>query len=93
MEDWVKARKISALGVVTSNALITGSSMRFNVYDNDFGWGRPIAVRSGAGNKFDGKLTVFPGIEEGSMNFEACLSPKTLQAMIDDLAFMETFAS
>ena len=63
------------------------------MYDNDFGWGRPIAVRSGAGNKFDGKLTVFPRIKEGSMNFEACLLPETLQAMIDDSEFMETFAS
>ena len=93
IEDWVKAPKISILGGVTRNALITGSSPRFNVYGNDFGWGRPIAVRSGAGNKFDGKLTVFPGIEEGSMDFEACLSPETLQAMTDDSEFMETFAS
>ncbi|KAM3738985.1 hypothetical protein ACB098_09G171600 [Castanea mollissima] len=93
IEDWVKAPKISTLGGVTRNALITGSSPRFNVYGNDFGWGRPIAVRSGAGNKFDGKLTVFPGVEEGSMDFEACLSPETLQAMIDDSEFMETFAS
>ena len=93
IEDWVKAPKISILRGVTRNALITGSSPRFNVYGNDFGWGRPIAVRSGAGNKFDGKLTVFPGIEEGSMDFEACLSPETLQAMTDDSEFMETFAS
>ena len=93
IEDWVKSPKISILRGVTNNALITGSSPRFNMYGNDFGWGRPIAVRSGAGNKFDGKLTVFPGMEEGSMDFEACLSPETLQAMIDDSEFMETFAS
>ena len=71
----VTAPKISTLGGITSNALITGSSPRFKVYGNDFGWGRPIAVRSGAGNKFDGRLTVFPWVEEGSMDFEACLSP------------------
>ncbi|KAE8022701.1 hypothetical protein FH972_008482 [Carpinus fangiana] len=46
--------------------------------------GRPLAVRSGVGNKFDGKLTVFPGPEEGSIDFEACLSPETLLAMADD---------
>ena len=63
------------------------------MYGNDFGWGRPIAVRSGVGNKFDGKLTVFPGVEEGSMDFEACLSPETLQAMMDDAEFMEALAS
>ena len=36
---------------------------------------------------------MFPGIEEGSMDFEACLSPETLQAMADDKEFMEALAS
>uniref|UniRef100_A0A7N2R785 HXXXD-type acyl-transferase family protein n=1 Tax=Quercus lobata TaxID=97700 RepID=A0A7N2R785_QUELO len=72
------AEEVKNLSAVTSNAMITGSSPRFNVYGNDFGWGRPIAVRSGVSNKYDGKLTVFPWIEEGSMDFEACLSPETL---------------
>jgi hypothetical protein len=93
VKDWMKAPKIFKLSSLTSNAIGTGSSPRFNVYGNDFGWGRPIAVRSGVGNKFDGKLTVFPGVEEGSMDFEACLSPETLQAMMDDAEFMEALAS
>uniref|UniRef100_A0A2N9G1T9 Uncharacterized protein n=1 Tax=Fagus sylvatica TaxID=28930 RepID=A0A2N9G1T9_FAGSY len=77
------------------NAVLFGnrSSPRFNVYGNDFGWGRPITVRSGVGNKFDGKLTVFPGAEEGSMDFEACLLHETLQAMADDAEFMEALTS
>ncbi|KAM4080122.1 hypothetical protein ACB094_09G167500 [Castanea mollissima] len=93
IEDWVNSPKIFKFSAVTSNAMITGSSPRFNVYGNDFGWGRPVAVRSGVSNKYDGKLTVFPGIEEGSMDFEACLSPETLQAMADDAEFMEALAS
>ena len=36
-------------------------------------------MRSGLGNKSDGKLTVFPGAEEGCIDFEACLSFETLQ--------------
>ncbi|KAI5319292.1 PREDICTED: acetyltransferase [Prunus dulcis] len=72
--------------------LLTGSSPRFNVYGNDFGWGRPLAVRSGAGDKMDGKLTVFPGAEEGSIDFEACLLPETIQTMMDDAEFMEAVA-
>ncbi|XP_050241995.1 uncharacterized acetyltransferase At3g50280-like [Quercus robur] len=92
IEDWVKAPKISTLGGVTSNALITGSSPRFNVYGNDFGWGRPITVRNGLGNKSDGMLTVFPGAEEGSIDFEACLPFETLQTMADDEEFMEALA-
>ncbi|XP_030924444.1 uncharacterized acetyltransferase At3g50280-like [Quercus lobata] len=93
IEDWVKAPNIPTLSGIASNALLTGSSPRFNVYGNDFFWGRPIAVRSGVGNKFDGKLTVFPGVEEGSMDFEACLSPEILEAMADDAEFMEALAS
>ncbi|GMY19045.1 uncharacterized acetyltransferase At3g50280-like [Fagus crenata] len=91
VEDWAKAPKIKKT-LSSSSALLTGSSSRFNVYGNDFGWGRPIAVRSGVGNKFDGKLTVFPGPEEGSIDFEACLSLETLQAMADDAEFMEALA-
>ncbi|CAL9025627.1 unnamed protein product [Prunus brigantina] len=25
------------------------------MYENDFGWGRPLAIRNGRANKFDGK--------------------------------------
>lgn len=59
------------------------------MYGNDFGWGRPIAVRSGAANKNSGKVTVFPGVEEGSIDFEVCLVPETLRALADDAEFME----
>jgi len=94
VEDWIKTPKLlTTSAVLISNKLSTGSSPRFNVYGNDFGWGRPLAVRSGVGNKFDGKLTVFPGPEEGSMDFEACLSPETLLAMADDVEFNEALVS
>lgn len=43
---------------------------------------------SGPENRFDGKLTVFQEVEIGSIDFEACLSPETLQAMADDEEFM-----
>ncbi|OEL22143.1 hypothetical protein BAE44_0016837 [Dichanthelium oligosanthes] len=48
-----------------STALVTGSSSRFDVFGNDFGWGKPVAIRSGVGNKADGKATVFEGPERG----------------------------
>ncbi|CAN1234506.1 Uncharacterized acetyltransferase At3g50280, partial [Linum perenne] len=64
------------------------SSPRYNVYGNDFGWGKPVAVRSGAGNKFDGKVTVFPGVEEGSIDVEICLSPETAEGLGRDSEFM-----
>jgi hypothetical protein len=90
MVDWIKTPKfLTVSDLLIGNKLATGSSPRFNVYGNDFGWGRPLAVRSGVGNKFDRKLTVFPRPEEGSIDFEACLSPEMLLAMADDAEFNE----
>lgn len=77
LKDWSRSPRLLTHGGFPSNALATGSSPRFDVYGNDFSWGRPIAVRSSPGNKFDGKLTVFAGAEVGSIHFEACLSPQT----------------
>lgn len=93
LENWVeKPALLTKSEVVRSNTFVTGSSPRFDVYGNDFGWGKPVAVRSGSGNKFDGKLTVFAGAEEGSIDFEACLSPQTLQALAEDEEFMHSVA-
>ncbi|KAK4394505.1 protein ENHANCEDSUSCEPTIBILITY 1 [Sesamum angolense] len=55
----------------------------------DFGWGKPIAVRSGKGQKGDGKMTFFPAAEPGGIDVEACLAPATMQAMEQDAEFME----
>ncbi|GLT67440.1 hypothetical protein SLA2020_397510 [Shorea laevis] len=94
VEDWIKTPKfVTVSSLLISNKLATGSSPRFNVYGNDFGWGRPLAVRSGVGNKYDGKLTVFAGREEGSIDFEACLSPEKLLAMADDAEFNQALVS
>ncbi|CAM0879025.1 unnamed protein product [Alopecurus aequalis] len=52
---------LRAYSAAAHNNLATGSSPRFDVYGNDFGWGRPVTVRSGAGVKLDGKVTVYEG--------------------------------
>ncbi|KAM3379525.1 hypothetical protein P3S68_011939 [Capsicum galapagoense] len=65
------------------------NSPRFNIYGNDFGWGKPIGVRSGMANKSDGLITLFSGVEEGSVDIEVCLLPETLQALENDKEFME----
>ncbi|KAL7184331.1 hypothetical protein ACSBR2_026474 [Camellia fascicularis] len=88
-QNWVKNPKIMKRDVLTNNGLATSSSPRFNVYGNDFGWGKPVAVRSGGGNKSDGKITLFPGAEEGSIDIEVCLLPEKLVALRDDEEFME----
>ncbi|XP_057477897.1 uncharacterized acetyltransferase At3g50280-like [Actinidia eriantha] len=86
---WVKKPKLLAISSYPNNTLFTTSSPRFNVYANDFGWGKPVAVRSGSADKSDGKITLFPGAEEGSIDIEVCLSPETLLALGDDEEFME----
>jgi hypothetical protein len=71
-------------------AVATGSSPRFDVFGNDFGWGKPVAVRSGSGNKMDGKVTVFEGPERGgSMSLEVCMAPDALERLVADEEFMD----
>ncbi|KAI3454678.1 hypothetical protein Pfo_011341 [Paulownia fortunei] len=86
VQDWVKNPKIMRK---RSNTFVITSSPRHNVYGNDFGWGKPVAVRSGKGQIFDGKMTFFPAALPGGIDVEVCLAPKTLQAMEDDTEFME----
>ena len=92
-QEWAKSPVIKGKGKIPPNFLVTGSSPRFDVYGNDFGWGKPLAVRSGPGNKMDGKLTVLEGAEEGSIDFEACLCAETLEAMAHDEEFLRTLAT
>ncbi|KAI7996686.1 putative acetyltransferase [Camellia lanceoleosa] len=85
---WVKNPKLVTMRDSESASLYTSSSPRFNVYGNDLGWGKPVAVRSGLSNKSDGKVTLFPGVEEGSIDIEVCLLPEKFLAMEDDKEFM-----
>ncbi|KAJ4843920.1 hypothetical protein Tsubulata_045280, partial [Turnera subulata] len=90
LKSWIANPVSTVDGYVAMNTVFTSSSPRFNVYGNDFGWGRPVAVRSGSANKLDGKITVYPGAEEGSIDVEVCLLAHTLQALGLDLEFMDT---
>ncbi|KAJ0909408.1 putative transferase [Helianthus annuus] len=67
-----------------------GTKNPFPMYDNDFGWGKPVAVRSGRANKFDGKISAFPGREGGgSVDLEVVLSPETMAELEMDEEFMQ----
>ncbi|CAO2177552.1 unnamed protein product [Urochloa humidicola] len=69
--------------------MVTGNSPRFDVFGNDFRWGRPLAVRSGGANKVDGRATVYEGIDGGgSMGMEVCLAPEALARLVADDEFM-----
>ncbi|XP_059276403.1 uncharacterized acetyltransferase At3g50280-like [Lycium ferocissimum] len=90
-KGWVENPSLISKGSVYggNTKLAIGSTPRHNIYSTDFGWGKPIGVRSGMANKSDGKITLFPGAKEGSVDIEVCLSPQTLQAMENDQEFME----
>ncbi|WCJ31237.1 HXXXD-type acyl-transferase family protein [Euphorbia peplus] len=91
IKEWRENPKLMTVGnLLPKNALLTSSSPRFNVYGNDFGWGKPIAVRSGGANKNDGKINIYQGIEDGSIDIEVCLSHEVFKAMENDVHFMAT---
>ena len=49
-----------------------------------------MGVRSGLGDKTDGKATVFEGPERGgSMSLEVCLAPDALERLVADHEFMD----
>ncbi|WJX41389.1 hypothetical protein P8452_28749 [Trifolium repens] len=71
--------------------VMMGSSPRFNMYGNEFGMGKALAVRSGYANKFDGKITSYPGQEGGgSIDLEVCLSPNKMMALEADEEFISS---
>jgi hypothetical protein len=92
LDHWTREPDFLYVGNLSSRgaSVVTGSSPRFDVFGNNFGWGEPVAVRSGPGNKVDGKLTVFEGPERGgSMSMEVCIAPEALDRLIADEEFMD----
>ncbi|XP_051115867.1 protein ENHANCED PSEUDOMONAS SUSCEPTIBILITY 1-like [Andrographis paniculata] len=86
VEDWVEKPVINRKGSV--KFVIVGSP-RFEVYSCDFGYGKPVAWRSGGKQKFDGRVTVYPAAQTGGIDVEVCLSPAAMKALEDDVEFME----
>ncbi|KAI5421096.1 hypothetical protein KIW84_044801, partial [Lathyrus oleraceus] len=76
-----------------NNGLVIAYSPKFDVYGNDFGWGKPVAVRTGGADKREGKVNVFAGVEKGSMELEVCLSYEILEAMGNDPEFMDVVST
>ncbi|XP_031484672.1 uncharacterized acetyltransferase At3g50280-like [Nymphaea colorata] len=90
VEEWERAPRVFPLGNPDGAAITMGSSSRFPMYDNDFGWGRPVAIRSGRANKFDGKMSAFPGWDgAGSVDVEMCLAADTMTRLERDPEFMQ----
>ncbi|XP_059667936.1 BAHD acyltransferase DCR [Cornus florida] len=90
VKDWESNPRLFPLGNFDGAMITMGSSPRFPMYDNDFGWGRPLAIRSGRANKFDGKISAFPGRDgNGSVDLEVVLAPATMAGLEDDMEFMQ----
>ncbi|PIN18283.1 Shikimate O-hydroxycinnamoyltransferase [Handroanthus impetiginosus] len=94
VENWKRDPKCFLLSNFDGTMITMGGSSRSPVYDTDFGWGRPIAVRSGRANKFDGKISAFPGREGGgSVDLEVILAAETMAGLESDLEFMQYVSS
>lgn len=91
-EDWARNVKNLKRGVgsrIVGDSVLVASSPRFEVYNNDFGWGKPVAVRAGPGNDINGKLVLFPGIDEGSIDVQTTLWSHVLVNLLADVEFLE----
>ncbi|CAK8568299.1 unnamed protein product [Lathyrus sativus] len=92
VKKWIESPIVYRLDLLfDANSVQMGSSPRFNMYGNEFGMGKALAVRSGYANKFDGKITSCPGREGGgSIDLEVCLSPDNMMALESDEEFMNS---
>ncbi|WOG99048.1 hypothetical protein DCAR_0418395 [Daucus carota subsp. sativus] len=88
---WVKNPSIYQIGKLVNPGLVMfGSSPRFNMYGNEFGMGKALAVLSGHDNKFDGKGTLYEGHQGGgSIDVDLCLTPHSMMALERDEEFSD----
>uniref|UniRef100_A0A0E0IFW0 BAHD acyltransferase DCR n=1 Tax=Oryza nivara TaxID=4536 RepID=A0A0E0IFW0_ORYNI len=90
LEEYEAAPKLFHYSDAGPNCVAVGSSPRFRVYDVDFGFGRPERVRSGANNKFDGMVYLYPGRGgDGGIDVELSLQPEPMQRLDKDQDFLQ----
>ncbi|KAL5074739.1 hypothetical protein RYX36_013723 [Vicia faba] len=94
VEKWLESPIVFRIDMILDpSTVMMGSSPRFNMYGNEFGMGKALAVRSGYANKSDGKVTSYPGQEGGgSIDLEVCLSPDTMMVLESDEEFMNSIS-
>lgn len=80
---WLESPVVYQLGLHFDPFSVTmSSSLRFNMYGNEFGMGKAVAVLSGYANKFDGNVTAYQGYEGGrSIDLAVSLSPDAMRAL------------
>ncbi|MBA0693456.1 hypothetical protein Goari_003829, partial [Gossypium aridum] len=95
VNDWLRSPFVyQCLTHLYARSVLIGSSPRFNTYGNEFGFGKALTVRSGYDNKFDGKVSLYPGLEGGgSIDMEICLPLSSMKALESDEEFMAVVSS
>ncbi|CAL8101837.1 unnamed protein product [Prunus armeniaca] len=89
VDGWLKSPAVYQVSFFDPLSVMMGSSPRFNMYGNQFGMGKALALRSGYAHKFSGKVSSYEGREEGSIDLEVCLPPDAMSALECDGEFME----
>lgn len=85
---WMAKPVVYTMRWYDPHGTMVGSSPRFDMYGCDFGWGRPVAVRSGKANKVDGRMSLYPGRDGGgSVDAEVSLTPEHMAALEQDEEF------
>ncbi|XP_026387792.1 uncharacterized acetyltransferase At3g50280-like [Papaver somniferum] len=95
VDEWMKKPLIFQVAdVIDASSVLMGSSPRFDMYGCDFGLGKAVAARSGYANKFDGKVSSYPGLTgTGSVMLEVCLPPESMSALESDEEFMDAVSA
>ncbi|AES73315.2 uncharacterized acetyltransferase At3g50280 [Medicago truncatula] len=89
LKEWLESPVVYQLGRHFDPQSITvSSSPRFNMYGNEFGMGKAMAVLSGYANKFDGNVSSYQGYEHGSIDLALTLTPNAMRALELDEQFV-----
>lgn len=90
MKKWLESPFVIQQGrLIDPYSVMMGGSPRFDMYGNEFGMGKAVCVRSGYANKFNGKVTSYPGSEGGgSIDLEITLPPLLMTALESEDEFM-----
>ncbi|PKA64440.1 putative acetyltransferase [Apostasia shenzhenica] len=92
--EYYAAPAVYSLTMFDQESVMVGGSPRFDMYGCDFGWGKAAAVRCGPANKYDGKVSAFPGREGGgSVDLLVCLAPEFMEELLKDREFISSVSA
>ncbi|KAF6157710.1 hypothetical protein GIB67_037283 [Kingdonia uniflora] len=88
-KQWESAPMLFQFKDAGINCVAVGSSPRFEIYNVDFGWGKPETVRSGSNNKFDGMVYLYRGKDGGRrVDVEMTLEANAMEILEKDEEFL-----